>query len=37
MPDILSVANVSKTYASGFCALKRIDLEIRRGEIFALL
>ncbi len=38
MPDpILSVAGVSKTYATGFNALKNIDLEIRRGEIFALL
>ena len=37
MPDILSVAKVSKTYASGFHALKGIDLAIRRGEIFALL
>jgi ABC-type multidrug transport system fused ATPase/permease subunit len=27
----------SKTYASGFQALKRISLDIRRGEIFALL
>src|SRR5436190_2212268 len=34
---ILSVANLSKTYASGFQALKRVDLDIRRGEIFALL
>jgi len=34
---IISVANLSKTYASGFQALKRINLEIRRGEIFALL
>jgi ABC-2 type transport system ATP-binding protein len=34
---ILSVAGVSKTYATGFHALKNIDLEIRRGEIFALL
>ena len=34
---IISVSNVSKTYASGFQALKRIDLDIRRGEIFALL
>ena len=33
----ISVSNVSKTYASGFQALKRIDLDIRRGEIFALL
>ena len=37
MPPIISVANLSKTYASGFHALKRIDLDIRRGEIFALL
>src|SRR5258706_3256658 len=37
MQDILSVSNVSKTYASGFNALKHIDLAIRRGEIFALL
>jgi ABC-2 type transport system ATP-binding protein len=37
MQPILSVANVCKTYASGFNALKGIDLEIRRGEIFALL
>ena len=37
MPAILSVQNVSKTYASGFNALKAIDLEIRKGEILALL
>ena len=37
MPAILSVKNVSKTYASGFNALQAIDLEIRRGEILALL
>src|SRR6187549_1505998 len=37
MQPIISISNVSKTYASGFQALKRIDLEIRRGEIFALL
>jgi ABC-2 type transport system ATP-binding protein len=37
MQPIISVKNLSKTYASGFQALKRIDLEIRRGEIFALL
>jgi ABC-2 type transport system ATP-binding protein len=37
MPSIISVANLSKTYASGFKALKNIDLDIRRGEIFALL
>ncbi|MCX7042034.1 MAG: ABC transporter ATP-binding protein [Gammaproteobacteria bacterium] len=34
---ILSIRGVSKTYASGFQALKSVDLEIRRGEIFALL
>jgi ABC-2 type transport system ATP-binding protein len=33
----ISVSNLSKTYASGFQALKRVDLDIRRGEIFALL
>jgi ABC-2 type transport system ATP-binding protein len=37
MPSIISVSNLSKTYASGFQALKRINLDIRRGEIFALL
>jgi ABC-2 type transport system ATP-binding protein len=37
MPPIISVANLSKTYASGFHALKGINLDIRRGEIFALL
>jgi ABC-2 type transport system ATP-binding protein len=36
-PPIISVSGLSKTYASGFQALKRIDLEIRPGEIFALL
>jgi len=34
---IISVTNLSKTYASGLKALKNINLEIRRGEIFALL
>ena len=34
---ILTVSGLSKTYASGFRALKNIDLAIRRGEIFALL
>ena len=34
---IISVSNLSKTFASGFQALKGIDLDIRRGEIFALL
>ncbi len=37
MPPIISVQGLSKTYASGFHALKAIDLDIRRGEIFALL
>jgi ABC-2 type transport system ATP-binding protein len=40
MPDpapIVTVSGLSKTYATGFQALKRIDLTIRRGEIFALL
>ena len=37
MQPIISVSNLSKTYASGFQALKNINLEIRRGEIFALL
>lgn len=34
---IISISNLSKTYASGFQALKNINLDIRRGEIFALL
>src|SRR5437867_1754573 len=37
MQAIISVSNLSKTYASGFQALKSINLDIRRGEIFALL
>jgi ABC-2 type transport system ATP-binding protein len=37
MPAILSISDLSKTYASGFQALKQVSLEIRRGEIFALL
>src|SRR6266516_5624135 len=37
MQTIISVSNLSKTFASGFQALKKIDLDIRRGEIFALL
>ena len=37
MQPVISVSNLSKTYASGFRALDRINLEIRRGEIFALL
>ncbi len=34
---ILSITGLSKTYASGFSALQQVDLQIRRGEIFALL
>ena len=34
---VVSVRNLSKTYAGGFQALKNINLDIRRGEIFALL
>jgi len=34
---IISISKLSKTYASGFRALKDVDLDIRRGEIFALL
>ena len=37
MQPVISVANLSKTYASGYQALKSINLDIRRGEIFALL
>jgi ABC-2 type transport system ATP-binding protein len=37
MAPIISVANLSKTYASGFTALKDINLDINKGEIFALL
>ena len=37
MQPSISISNVSKTYASGFRALKNVDLDIRRGEIFALL
>jgi ABC-2 type transport system ATP-binding protein len=34
---VISVSNLDKTYASGFQALKEINLDIRKGEIFALL
>jgi len=37
VPPVLSIKNLSKTYASGFQALKSINLEIQQGEIFALL
>ncbi len=36
-PPIVTVTGLSKTYATGFHALKHVDLTIRRGEIFALL
>jgi ABC-2 type transport system ATP-binding protein len=35
--SIVTISGLHKTYASGFVALKNIDLEIRRGEILALL
>jgi ABC-2 type transport system ATP-binding protein len=35
--SVLSISGLSKTYAGGFTALKSVDLEIRKGEIFALL
>jgi len=37
MQSIISVSNLTKTYATGFQALKNVNLEIRKGEIFALL
>ena len=37
MQPVISISNLSKTYATGFQALKRVDLEINSGEIFALL
>ncbi len=37
MSSIISIAGVTKTYATGFKALKEINLDIQRGEIFALL
>jgi len=37
MAPIISISNLSKTYATGFKALKNINLEISKGEIFALL
>ena len=37
MQPIIAVSKLVKTYASGFQALKGVDLDIRRGEIFALL
>jgi len=37
LQPVVYVSNLDKTYASGFRALKKISLEIRKGEIFALL
>jgi len=37
MQPVIAVSDLVKTYASGFQALKGINLDIRRGEIFALL
>ncbi len=37
MPPIISISNLTKTYASGLQALKNVSIEIDKGEIFALL
>lgn len=37
MQPVISISGVTKTYATGFKALKEINLDIERGEIFALL
>ncbi len=37
MDPIIDIVGLSKTYKGGFQALKAVDLQIRRGEIFALL
>jgi ABC-2 type transport system ATP-binding protein len=37
MPPIISISGLTKTYASGFSALRKVDLDIGKGEIFALL
>ncbi len=37
MPPIISIQGVTKSYATGFQALKLINLDIEQGEIFALL
>jgi ABC-2 type transport system ATP-binding protein len=37
LESVITVKNLTKTYASGFTALRNVDLEIHRGEIFALL
>jgi ABC-2 type transport system ATP-binding protein len=37
MAPIISIQNLTKTYANGFQALKGINLEVEKGEILALL
>jgi len=37
MQNVIHVSGLSKSYASGFKALNNVNLDIRRGEIFALL
>jgi ABC-2 type transport system ATP-binding protein len=37
VPAVIAISGLTKTYASGLQALKSINLEIRKGEIFALL
>lgn len=37
MQPIVSISNLSKTYATGYQALKQVNLDIQRGEILALL
>ena len=37
MDNIITVKNLNKTYKTGYVALKNVNLEIKRGEIFALL
>ena len=37
MTDILQITNLCKSYQSGFQALKNVNLNISKGEIFALL
>ena len=37
MDPMISISGLSKTYASGFHALKNVNLDIKQGEIFALL
>jgi ABC-2 type transport system ATP-binding protein len=37
MSSVIAVSHLSKTYASGFVALRDVSLDIRRGDIFALL